>query len=378
MKTKQIMSSLIIKTLTFVIIIFLLQTNFLFGQDPTFSQFFTNRIYYNPAYAGSHPGMRTRLNYRNQWHNLSSQYNNYTLAIDVAEPNLPGAGGLGLIVHSDLDGFGNVKATAASLLASVKIDFSEDFITLFGLGTSYVQRSIDWNGFTYSDQLDPRYGKIKDISDFPQPDFYKTTYPDFSAGILFRYCETSDYFKHIIASIAISAQHVFKPDISFTGLPARLPMKLIVMGDLLLDNESSRQNIRGSTQKKGSEFKLNSGFLYEKQGQMTNFSIGLNGYKNYIYTGAWVRTQSFTFQRVHDLILMVGLNLPFGDNSLIKLRYSYDYVLSQLRRTVGATHEISLIYELTGFSFFGSNSIGHRRILSGGTSTQNCANCPLF
>lgn len=348
-------------------------------QDPTFSQFFNNPVYYNPAYAGSHPGMRARLNYRNQWHNLPSNYNNYTLTIDAAEPNLPGAGGLGLVLHSDFDGFGNVRTTSASLIASVKIEFSEEFITMFGIGTSFVQRSIDWSGLTFSDQLDPRYGRVSDQSAFPEPDFYKTYYPDFSTGFMFRYCESSEFFKRIVATLSVSAQHVFRPDISFTGLESKLPIRMVVMGDLLLDNETpTRTGGWGSTRGGSSDFKLNPGFLYEKQGEMTNFAIGLNAYKNFIYSGVWVRSQSFTFTRVNDLVLMVGLNVPFADNSGIKIRYSYDYVLSELRRTVGATHEISLIYELANFSFFGNPAMRGGRMLPGGRTSQSCADCPLF
>ncbi len=352
---------------------------FVVGQDPTFSQFYNNPVYYNPAFAGSNPGMRARLNYRNQWHNLPTNYNNYTMTIDAAEPNIPGAGGLGLIIHSDFDGFGNIRTTAASLITSVKLEFSEDFITMFGIGTSFVQRSIDWSGLVFSDQLDPRFGKVKPSSSFPEPEFYKTYYPDFSTGMLFRYCESSEFFRQIVATISISAQHVFKPDISFTGLQARLPLRMIVMGDLLLDNETpSRTRRWGTTRNKRSDFKINPGFLYEKQGEMSNFAIGLNAYKNYIYSGLWVRSQSFTFSRVNDLVLMVGLNMPFADNSGIKIRYSYDYVLSDLRRTVGATHEVSLIYELANFSFFGNQAMQGGRMLPGGRMSQSCADCPLF
>jgi len=348
------------------------------GQDPTFSQFYNNPVFYNPAYTGSNPGMRARLNYRNQWHNLPTNYNNYTFSLDAAEPNLPGAGGIGLIVSSDFDGFGNVKTTSAALTTSVKIELSEEFITMFGIGASFAQKSIDWNGLVFSDQLDPRYGKQYETS-FVKPDFYKVYYPDFSAGMLFRYCESSEYFNRIIATFAFSAQHVFQPDISFTGIGTKLPLKLVITSDLLLDNEDSSPAVRGRSRNKASDYKINPGFLFEKQGDMTNFSLGVNGYKNNIYTGIWFRSQSFTLTNVNDLIIMLGVNIPFGENSTIRLMYSYDYVLTDLRRSVGATHEISLLYGLSNFSFFGNQSMPSAgRGLSNQRNSQSCANCPLF
>ncbi len=348
------------------------------GQDPTFSQYYSNPVYYNPAFTGSNPGMRARLNYRNQWHNLPSNYNNYSFTLDAAEPKLPGAGGLGLIVNSDFDGFGNVRTTSAALTTSVKIELSEEFITMFGIGASFAQKTIDWNGLVFSDQLDPRYGKQYETS-FIQPDFYKVYYPDFSVGMLFRYCETSEYFNRIIATFALSTQHVFQPDISFTGTETKLPMKLVIMSDLLLDNGASSSNVRGKSRNQAGDYKFNPGFLFEKQGDMTNFSLGVNAYKNFIYSGIWFRSQSFTFTNVNDLIIMFGLNIPFGDNSTIRLMYSYDYVLTDLRRSVGATHEISLLYGLSNFSFFGNQSMpsGGRGMINQ-RSAQSCANCPLF
>ena len=51
-----------------------------FSQDPYFSQFFANRVYLNPAYAGFDPGTTITLNYRNQWIGLPggtlSSFNN--------------------------------------------------------------------------------------------------------------------------------------------------------------------------------------------------------------------------------------------------------------------------------------------------------------
>ncbi|MEY4602756.1 MAG: hypothetical protein RIT43_48, partial [Bacteroidota bacterium] len=40
------------------------------AQDPTFTQFYANPLYLNPAFAGSHGCPRFALNYRNEWPQL--------------------------------------------------------------------------------------------------------------------------------------------------------------------------------------------------------------------------------------------------------------------------------------------------------------------
>src|SRR5437870_4254582 len=49
--------------------IFLLAAE-LYAQDPTFSQFDPNQIYYNPAYTGYKKEARVNVSYRNLWPNV--------------------------------------------------------------------------------------------------------------------------------------------------------------------------------------------------------------------------------------------------------------------------------------------------------------------
>ncbi|MFM7667320.1 MAG: type IX secretion system membrane protein PorP/SprF, partial [Bacteroidota bacterium] len=41
------------------------------AQDPTFTQFYANPVYLNPALAGSHGCPRLASNYRNEWPQLT-------------------------------------------------------------------------------------------------------------------------------------------------------------------------------------------------------------------------------------------------------------------------------------------------------------------
>ncbi len=72
------------------------------AQDPTFSQFMFNPLYYNPAYAGSDSTMvRSTVVYRNQWTNFAFNPVNGVFAIDG---RFEGIGGLGLTAAAGREG----------------------------------------------------------------------------------------------------------------------------------------------------------------------------------------------------------------------------------------------------------------------------------
>lgn len=59
------------------------------AQDPIFSQFYNNPIYYNPGYIGLNSGFRARFNYRDQWTGIPEDFKTYNFSLDVAERALP-------------------------------------------------------------------------------------------------------------------------------------------------------------------------------------------------------------------------------------------------------------------------------------------------
>ena len=55
-----------------------------FAQDPTFTQFYSNPVYLNPALAGSYGCPRISMNYRNEWPQLTGNYVTYSAAYDLS------------------------------------------------------------------------------------------------------------------------------------------------------------------------------------------------------------------------------------------------------------------------------------------------------
>src|SRR5580704_12581846 len=95
-----------------------------FGQDPTFSQYDANQLYYNPAYAGYKENARIGLTYRNLWPNVPGKdfpgpLSTYSATGD-AYFNVQDKfmGGAGAFVMQDVEGQGYLTTTSAGLIYS--------------------------------------------------------------------------------------------------------------------------------------------------------------------------------------------------------------------------------------------------------------------
>jgi type IX secretion system PorP/SprF family membrane protein len=340
------------------------------AQDPIFTQFYNNPLYYNPGTAGLNPGMRARINYRDQWPNLPYNFKTYSFNMDIAERNIPGSGGLGLNFLNDKAGAGKLQTTSVGLSTAARIQIQETAVAQVGIGITFVQKTISWDELVFADQLNPRYGNIYPTA-FQPFEKSKVTYPDFTVGGVYRFSQLNSSASGLQGTFGIAVHHVFRPNESLSGLKAPLPRKLVVNGNLIM----------GINQYSGSFYnRLNNtksllfmpGFIYEKQGDFTTFSIGVNILQSSIFTsGIWYRNQIFDFVKANDLMFALGLYLPFNKTSRVKITYSYDLILTALRPAAGAAHEVTLSFEFDDVSLFrrsdpygnrfGSSSRGRRQ-----------------
>ena len=206
---------------------------------------------------------------------------------------------------------------------------------------------------------------------------YSEAFEGTSKGIIYpHYDKQKDVYNAIIAelqtasllfsknvgTIGAAVHHVFTPNESFIGLTSPLPRKLVITGDLILEVEQGRSSSYRSRNKVSSNFKFNPGFQYEKQADFSTYSLGMNIYKSSIYFGVWFRNQDFNFFEARDAIFQVGINVPWNSESRMKINYTYDFLITDLRTAGRATHEISLVFEFDEFSLFGrgGGGYGHR------------------
>lgn len=290
------------------------------GQDPEFTQFYANKLYLNPAFAGTNGGPRFSLNYRNQWPSISSAFVTYSASYDQHFDGI--GGGVGLQVWHDRAGDGELSTTVISGMYSYHLNVSKDLTIKAALQASGYQKSIDFQELRFEDQIDPRYGFIYETEE-PLPEEGREQiplFPDFSAGIM---AFTDKFFG------GFSVHHISEPNQSFYGNPQSvLPRKFTGHVGMMIPLE----NVRNP------EKFISPNILYQRQRRFQQFNFGAYYQHKAFVAGAWFRQ---TAPNADALMGLVGFH-----KDPVKIGYSFDLTVSDAREAAAGSHEISLIIEL--------------------------------
>ena len=293
------------------------------GQDISFSQFYTNPLYLNPAFSGSVGVPRVALQYRNQWHNFNNAFTTYSAAFDMPVEKLQG--GIGLNILNDSQGNNLINSMQMNLSYAVYLQISENYRLHGGLQAGFNQNSLNTSELIFSDNVDPNYGNhgtSTELTNLSDPNY---NYVDFSTGFLI-------YSKRIFYGASIhhltepkqsyysGQENVSKLPRKYTGhFGARLPVYLY-----------------GHYRKK---FDISPQLIVQSQGNFQQFNYGLFATKHGLTAGTWFR-QNFGL-RYDAVIFLVG----FIKESW-QFMYSYDFTVSGLRGDSGGTSEVSLSFLL--------------------------------
>ena len=289
------------------------------AQDPTFSQFYANRLYLNPAWAGIEDGRRLFFNYRNQNDNTFVTYSaSYDQYIE------PLHGGIGFSIMNDTQGEGSLNQLSLSGIYSYHIKVNRSLSVNGGLQASWLQRKFNASDFIFGDQIDPQTGNIISGSE-SYPDS-KKDFPDFSAGI-------AAFYKNYYAGFA--AFHLFEPFQSVSSNPdARLPRKyLYYMGGFfpLYERRFGREVIQ-----------LNPNLIYLQQKNINQLCYGMEVLVQNLYAAGFLIRQNLGI-KYSAAIFSAGLTV-----NNMRFRYSYDaqLPLPAMNLTPHGAHEISLIVNI--------------------------------
>jgi len=341
------------------------------GQDPNYSQYFSEPLYFNPAMTGINTGLRARFAFRDQWPNLPVDFRSYYFSADLGDRNLPGAGGFGLIINSDNEGISFIKNLSVGLGISVRIPLSSLLAMQVGLKASIVQKRLNWDDFVFTDQLSEKYGNIY-LSQFTPPDANQKTFPDFGVGGVLQFSSEEG---SVTGNAGFAVDHLFRPDESFLSTAtAPLPRKYVANLDLVISTSG-----RGSSSvyyASNEPLKINPGIMYQNQNKKSLIEAGFNLLKYNIYLGGWFKG-SFDANTGSAIALLAGYRYMFAENMSIKFLYSYDIQMSGSLQGMGGAHEISLILEFDKLSIFGGGGGGGS--LPGRSSRGVSAlECPSF
>lgn len=288
-----------------------------FGQDPHFSQFYANRLYLNPAFAGVDKCPKLSLNYRNQYPTIGV-YETFSVSYDQYVSSL--RGGLGVMVMRDEAAQGALTLTEASAIYSYHLSVSRKFQLLAGFQATFRQRGLDFNALTFPDQIDQFYGFVRPTSEIP-PDQPTTQHVDISVGLI-GYGENY-YF-------GVAGHHLTEPNEAFYT-ESKLPFKLTVHGGASIP--VGRKRLANSKQSY-----LIPNVVYQRQGNIGQFTLGLSFNRGFI-TGGLAYRNSET--NPDALVAIVGITPP---NWPFQFGYSYDFTISNFGGAGNGAHEISLSY----------------------------------
>jgi len=235
-----------------------------YGQDPSFSQFFSSPLNISPALtARINSKWRMVSNIRDQWISPASPYETGTISFDskafrkkIPESSVFGIGGM---LMYDAAMAGVMKSTYASLNLSYNIKIAEDdngdHRLGVGMGLIYGNKRIDYSRLNFAEQF-TGYGFNTNLPTGESALLNMKPYISSSIGILYSYvAQYADF------DFGVAAFHLNKPRQTVLDDPkAYLPARYVVHANF--ENYLDERVV------------LNTNAIYQTQAKASYFSVG--------------------------------------------------------------------------------------------------------
>lgn len=292
-----------------------------YGQDPTFSQFYSNPLYLNPALAGTGECSRIMFNYRNQWPSMPGNFVTYSASADHYVNAL--SGGIGVIITADNAANGLMNTTRISAIYAYHLKLSYNVSLNAGFNATFHQQKIKSNDLIYRDMIDPVSGTINPGNTGEIPvDNSTVNAADFNLGLALGIKEK--YF------IGFAVDHVAQPALNYYNDSENnfLYRKYTV-------HAGARINLISNNYKNSSDgLVLSPNILYQQQQNAKQLNAGFFVERSPLIAGIWYR---YTFENPDGVIFLLGIK-----QKRFKFGYSYDLTLSKLKGATAGAHEVSL------------------------------------
>ncbi len=287
------------------------------AQDVHFSQYYANPLYLNPAFAGIDRCPKVNLNYRNQYpiyrvyQTFSASYDQY---FDVLN------GGIGVLAFQDNAGNGSLTTTEVSGIYSYHLQVSRKLTIFAGFQATLRQNSLDWNNFSFPDEIEPFFGFVRTTAEVP-PGQNTVTNFDVSVGFI-------GYTERFYLGATLS--HLTQPDIAFFTQD-RLPFKFTAHTGFVipLGRKSLYTNLQNY---------LLPNIVYQTQGPHHQLTTSLAISRGSLSGGLGLRIGE---NNPDAIVLLFGYS---PNEASWKIGYSYDMTLSSSSNSFGGAHELSLSY----------------------------------
>lgn len=355
-KTNLFKKHIYMKTPILNLILMLIMVLFSFetlkAQDPTFSQFYANRAYMNPAFIGMNNGMMFTFSQREQWVKVPKRYTTSSASLEIKPCYWPMA--LGLNLYRDSEGEGYYLNQGGSITYSHVVALGKSVNLHVGGRGGFSSKSVRWFNLHFSDEIDPVYG----FTNATQAQLTNDRVNDFDldVGTVVRF-QVPSSFKNtpIRSAVGISYNHTLAPEQSlYDGREHRLPKRVTIHGGTQIPFASApRSNYRQREDRKYyivPNFKME--FQYsDSTAMMKVFSWGayiqtpLGLYAGLFYQHSnWKRPEStLGTLNAPSFIIVTGYEVLIGEDVPVIFGLSYDTQPLGLRTNLtGGSVEFSM------------------------------------
>jgi type IX secretion system PorP/SprF family membrane protein len=338
------------------------------AQDAAFAQFYANKLYLNPAFAGSQQGLSLSTAYRNQWSYVPGGFNTIAVAADIQEPLINSA--FGFLATKDTEGEGRLTTTTMGFVYGYILKLSKTANVHIGMKTSLGQKTVDWSRFTFTDQLDPVLGVVRPTT--ASPIIENKQYADFDAGVVARF-QSKLFGQTAHSNIGFAVHHLTEPDNSIQEIESPLPRRYTfhagTMVELVTFNYSQKRVLYVSPNLK---------FDYQNGIKVVNY--GVYAISNPLYIGFFYQNKNGIIDNnnTNAMIVTAGFEGELNRDMRFAFGYSYDFSSTGLGVRTYGTHEITMMINFETASMFGlprkgrAGAFGRRGKRLRGTSNMDC------
>lgn len=269
-------------------------------QDPQFTQNMFDRLSVNPGSAGTNEAICATVFYRNQWSGFAG--NPVTGMINIQSPVKPIRGGLGLTLYNDK--LGQETNNLVRLAYSYHLGAGPGTLGI-GLSGGIVNKTLksDWIATD---------GVLGDVA-IPDAGVSNTTY-DLAFGLYYTIPKRM--------YVGLSTTHI--TETSMENLNIDLARHYYIMAGYSYDINS--------------EFTLKPSVFAKTDAASTQIDLNCTVlYNNMVWLGV-------TYRTADAIAPMIGYQTQIGENSMLKIGYSYDVTTSQIKDYSSGSHEIMLNY----------------------------------
>lgn len=327
--------------LTSIILVFC--TSITFAQDAAFSQFYANKLYLNPAFAGSQEGLTLSTAYRRQWNYVPGGFNTFAVSADIQEPYINSA--FGFLASRDIEGEGLLQTTNFGFVYAYILKLNKKANIHLAVKASLAQKSVDWSKFTFTDQLDPVLGVIRPTT--AAPITQNKQYADFDAGAVARF-ESKIFGREGYSNIGFAVHHLSQPDASIQDIESPLPMRFTFHAGTMIEVVSFNYSQKRIVY-------LSPNLKFDYQDNIKVVTWGMYAVSNPLYVGMFYQNKNglIDFNNTNALIFTAGFEGELNRDTRFTFGYSYDLSTTGLGTRTYGSHEITLMLNFGTASMFG-------------------------